>query len=178
MAGCGSTLVAQRGGDVLERGGDHAEQLVDRLGAPREVDDQRSARYSRHATGENAHRRTPERLGAHRLGKAGGLPVDHRQRRLRSDVVGRQAGAARREHKGGVGGRIAVPAERRLDLGKVIGDDLVGADVRPCGGRGPGQRRPRQYSRLPLATPVEIVMIAAFMAARLRESGRRSALSG
>ena len=49
---------------VRQRRRDHAEQLIDRLGAAREVDDQRAPGDTGDASGQDAQRGVAQRLGA------------------------------------------------------------------------------------------------------------------
>ena len=67
-----------------------------------------------------------DRLGAHRLGDAGRLAVDHRARRLGRHVARREAGATRRQHEVRA---LAELDDRRGDLVVLVGNEPRRDDV-------------------------------------------------
>ena len=106
-----------------------------------------------------------QRLGAHRLGQPRHLALDHRERRLRRDVVRREAGATGREDQLDAGRDL--PAQPRLDRGGIVGDDVLrdhlGARRSAAASASAG---PEMSWLSPAAVEVETVRIAQRIARR------------
>ena len=106
-----------------QHGLQHAEALVDGLRRAGEVDDRACAPTMpltpRLSTAIGV---CCSADGAHRLRDPGRLALDHRARRLRRDVVGRQAGPAGGEDE--VAALVGVVEQPVLDQREVVRDDL------------------------------------------------------
>jgi hypothetical protein len=120
-------VAAQRLHRVAQDGGDHGEELLDRLRRAGEVDDQRRLGDAGDPAREDAQRRVLRPLRPQRLRDPGRLAVDHHARRLRRDVVGRHPGPARGEHEVGV--VVHEVVQPVLDQPEVVRHDLHGDHV-------------------------------------------------
>jgi len=114
--------------DAVGHRGEHAvERFLDRLGLPRQVDDQAGAAGDAHLARQDGGRHVLQRHCAHRLAEAGQHLVRHRQRRFRGDVARRRAGAAggQDERTPFAVGSSTVSSRSRLFVG-ITGDEFAG----------------------------------------------------
>ena len=160
-AGAGGAVV-ERAGERLERVGERRLERRQRLErgarAAGHVDDEAPADHADDAARQVGHRRLRSAGGANRLGQAGHLVVDHRQRRLGRDVARREPRPAGADDERVVGRAVA---QGTLDQQPLVRDRRRG---RRGSRHAPGGRRARSRSRparVPAATPSLIVSTSA-----------------
>jgi len=113
-------VAGQQAKGVWEDLGNRVEALLHPLGASRKVEYEGGPGRTRNSARQGRQRSVLEAGRAHQLGQPGGRPFDDLGCRLRSDVTGAEAGAARSDHQSRSG--VHLGAQRRDYCGSIVGD--------------------------------------------------------